>query len=58
MGLAGFLLLISGWLLSIAALVLLRPEAFRAGFVLAAVAVEALGLVLLARSRRSRGREA
>jgi hypothetical protein len=50
MKLAGFLLLLSGWLLVVAALVLLRSPGPRAVFVLAGVAVEVLGLALAARA--------
>ena len=55
----GFLLLIAGWGLVAAALALLDVEAPRAGFVLAGMGVEALGLILAVRShlpcRRERG---
>jgi hypothetical protein len=52
MKLAGFLLLPAGWAIVLAALVLLAQTqaAARAGFVLAGVSVEALGLVLLVRA--------
>jgi hypothetical protein len=50
MRLTGFLLLLAGWGLVLAALVLLAQPAPRAGFVLAGVGVEALGLVLVVRS--------
>ena len=40
----GFVLLISGWALVLAALMLLSGTAQRLGFVLAAIAVELLGL--------------
>jgi hypothetical protein len=52
MKLAGFLLLLTGWGIVLAALVLLNVNAaaVRACFVLAAVAVEILGLVLVIRS--------
>jgi len=46
----GFLLLLTGWLLVLAAIVLLASPASRAGFVLAGVAVEALGLTFVIRS--------
>jgi hypothetical protein len=48
----GCLLMVSGWLLVVACLVLLPGLAQRAAFVGAGVAVEALGLVVLARSYR------
>ena len=50
MKLAGFLLLLSGWFLVLGAIVLLPSPAPRAGFVLAGVGVELLGLALAARS--------
>ena len=68
MKLAGFLLLLAGWMIALAAVVLLGSAASRAGqtgltgltgFVLAGLGVEALGLVLVARShllRRGEGR--
>jgi uncharacterized membrane protein YccF (DUF307 family) len=46
----GFLLLLTGWFLVLAAIVLLASPASRAGFVLAGMAVEALGLTLVIRS--------
>jgi len=46
----GFLLLLTGWLLVLAAIVLLTSPPPRAGFVLAGVAVEALGLTFVIRS--------
>ena len=46
----GFLLLLTGWLLVLAAIVLLVSPPPRAGFVLAGVAVEALGLTFVVRS--------
>jgi hypothetical protein len=39
-----------GWMLVLAAIVLLKSGAARSGFVVAGLAVEALGLVLVARS--------
>jgi hypothetical protein len=50
MKLAGFLLLLAGWALVLAAIALLSAAGPRAAFLLAGVGVEALGLVLLARS--------
>jgi hypothetical protein len=50
---AGFLLLLAGWLLVIAALIMLRTAGAQTGFVLAGLAVEVLGLVLAARSHLS-----
>jgi hypothetical protein len=46
----GFLMLLMGWALVLSAIVLLKQEAARGGFVLAGLAVEALGLVLVVRS--------
>jgi len=47
---AGFFLLLMGWILVLSAVILLRQEGARAGFVMAGVAVELLGLVLVVRS--------
>jgi hypothetical protein len=52
MKLAGFLLLIAGWAIVVAALLLLPSAAARVMFVLAGVAVQVLGLVLALRSHR------
>jgi hypothetical protein len=52
MRLLGFMLLMAGWLLVIAALVLLRADVARASFTLAGFAVEVLGLVLVFRTYR------
>jgi hypothetical protein len=46
----GFLLLISGWLLALATIVLLGSAGARDAFVFAGAAVEALGLILVVRS--------
>ena len=46
----GFGLLLAGWLLVMAALVLLAGAPAQPGFVLAAVAVQALGLTFVVRS--------
>jgi hypothetical protein len=45
-----FLLLLAGWLLVLAAIVLLPSPLSRAGFVFAGTAVEILGLILVFRS--------
>ncbi len=45
-----FLLLLAGWILVLAALVILNSPSSRAAFVFAGIAVEALGLVLAFRS--------
>jgi hypothetical protein len=50
MKLAGFLLLIAGWLIVVTALAILGATHARAGFVLAGVAVEVLGLALVFRA--------
>jgi hypothetical protein len=59
MKLTGFLLLLAGWGIVLAALVLLAQQTARAGFVLAGIGVEAVGLVAVIRShlvpRRERG---
>ena len=47
---AGLLLLLAGWAIVLTAAALLKPTAARAGFVLAGVGVEAMGLVLLVRA--------
>jgi len=47
---AGFLLLLAGWAIVIFAVALLASATQRAGFVLAGLGVEALGLVLAFRS--------
>ena len=48
----GFLLLVAGWVLVVAALPLLPSAASRVMFVLAGVAVQVLGPVLAVRSHR------
>jgi uncharacterized membrane protein len=45
-----FLLLLAGWILVLAALVILNSPASRAAFVFAGISVEALGLAMLFRS--------
>jgi hypothetical protein len=50
MKLAGFLLLLAGWIIVGAAVILLLPANAKAVFVLAGVAVEILGLTLVIRS--------
>ena len=50
MKLAGFLLLIAGWWIVLAALALLRTAPAQTGFVLAGIAVELLGLVFAFRA--------
>lgn len=46
----GFLLLVAGWFLVLASIVLLGSAASRGAFVFAGAAVEALGLILVFRS--------
>ena len=53
MRLAGFLLLLAGWGLVVAALAMLAAPAARATFVLAGCGVEILGLTLAALSYRA-----
>ena len=50
MTIAGFSLLVAGWLLVILAVVLLRTETPRAVFVLAGMGVQVLALVLIFRA--------
>jgi len=50
MKLAGLLLLPAGWAIVLTAIVLLPPVPVRSGFVLAGVAVELVGLVLVTRA--------
>jgi hypothetical protein len=46
----GFLMLLAGWFLVLAAVLLFQVPPLRAGFILVGMAVEALGLVLAFRS--------
>jgi hypothetical protein len=46
----GFLLLVAGWLLVLASIVLLGSMGARGAFIFAGAAVEALGLILVFRS--------
>jgi len=48
----GFLMLLAGWLLVLAAIVLLASPVLRTAFVLAGIAVEALGMILAFRSHQ------
>lgn len=50
MKLAGFLLLLAGWVIVLSALVLLPYNPAQTTFVLAGIAVELLGLVLVVRA--------
>ena len=56
MKLIGCLLLFSGWLIVVAALVMLAGFAQRAAFVAAGMGVEVLGLVLLTQAYTSKQR--
>ncbi len=56
MKLIGFLLLVGGWIIVLTAVILLRSASPRVGFVLAGMAVEILGLVLVFRSHLLRHR--
>jgi hypothetical protein len=50
MKVAGFLLMLAGWAIVMAAVILLRSGAACGSFVLAGIGVEALGLVVLVRA--------
>ena len=50
MKMAGFLLLVAGWLLALCAVVLLRAPGPRGAFVFAGMGVEVLALVLIFRA--------
>ena len=50
MKIAGFLLLVAGWLLVLSAVVLLPPGAPQAVFTLAGIAVEVLALAIVFRA--------
>jgi len=50
MKLAGFLLMPAGWIIALAALVLLPSSASRTVFVLAGIGVELLGLFIVVRA--------
>jgi Flp pilus assembly protein TadB len=52
MKVVAFLMLLAGWFLVLAAIVLFRAPPLRAAFVLAGIAVETLGLILVFRSHR------
>jgi hypothetical protein len=57
MRLLGFGLLLSGWFLVLSAIVLLRATVPQTAFVLAGVAVEAAGLILVFRTYRIERKE-
>jgi hypothetical protein len=50
MKLAGFLLLLAGWMIVLSTLALLHTPRAQTAFVLAGIAVELLGLVLVVRA--------
>ena len=50
MKLTGFLLLLTGWVLTLSAIVLLPRAGARAAFMLAGIAVELLGVALVTRA--------
>ena len=52
MKLTGFVLLVAGWIIVVAALFLLPSAASRVAFVLAGIAVQLLGLFLAVRAHR------
>ena len=53
MKLVGFLLLLSGWMLVLAAVALLQSALTLAAFVLAGMGVEVMGLIFVVRSHLS-----
>ena len=55
--LAGCLLLISGWLIALAALVMLADFGMRAAFLIAGLAVEVVGLGLIGRGQVAEQRQ-
>ena len=55
MKIAGFLLLVAGWLLVLAALAMLPSGVPRNAFMAAGMAVEATGLAIAAREHPARG---
>jgi len=52
MKLLGFLLLVAGWAIAVAAVVLLRTTLERSVFVMAGIGVEVLGLILAVRAHQ------
>ena len=57
MKIAGLFMLLSGWALVLAALILLHGGAEGVAFVLAGIGVEALGLVLVIRAHLAESRK-
>ena len=54
MKLAGFLVLVTGWIIVAAALALLKPGPAQTGFIVAGIGVEIEGLILVVRSHPTR----
>jgi hypothetical protein len=52
MKVSGFLLLLAGWAIVLAAVVLLRTALQRSVFVMAGIGVEVLGMILIVRAHR------
>jgi hypothetical protein len=52
MKLLGFLLLVAGWAIALAAVVLLRTTIERSVFAIAGIGVEVLGLILVVRAHQ------
>jgi hypothetical protein len=50
MKVVGFMMMLAGWLLVLAAIIILKSPPARGAFVLAGIAVESLGLILAFRS--------
>jgi hypothetical protein len=57
MRIAGLVLLAAGWLIAISSIAMLPTNTLRMIFVLAALAVEAIGLALLVRRQRTLAEE-
>ena len=57
MKLTGFLLLVGGWIIVLAAIALLAPSLSQVSFVLVALGVEALGLAMVFRAHLIPGRD-
>jgi hypothetical protein len=57
MKLTGFLLLVGGWIIVLAAIALLPPSPSQISFVLVALGVEALGLTMVFRAHLIPGRD-
>ncbi|HVN03987.1 MAG TPA: hypothetical protein VMT86_06185 [Bryobacteraceae bacterium] len=55
MKLLGFLLLLAGWIITLAAVALLRTMPQRGAFVMAGTGVEILGVILVLRAHRLPG---